>query len=185
MRPVLSAIVATALLTAAATDTLAQSQPCARGAEKAAFDLAGLKSELMVVAIACQAEDKYNAFVTRFRADLVSGEKGLTSYFARTSRGSVAKAHDDYITTLANAQSQQGIERGTLFCDEHMAMFDEVMARTDGRDLAGYAAGKSLIQPISLTECPASAAPAPKRAKVIKAASTTTAAATATVIPAK
>jgi hypothetical protein len=181
MRPLISAIVATALLASTATETLAQSAPCARSSEKIAFDLAGLKSELMVVAIACQAEDKYNAFVTRFRAALVSGEKGLNSYFARTVRGGVAKAHDDYITTLANVQSQQGIERGTLFCDEHMAMFDEVMARTDDKDLAGYAAGKALVQPISLTECPAPAQPAPKKSKAIKPVSATTTASSATM----
>lgn len=170
MRPLLSAALAAAMLTSVATESMAQSAPCARTPEKMAFDLAGLKSELMVVAIACQAEDKYNAFVTRFRNDLVSGEKGLNTYFARTAHGGVSKAHDDYITTLANAQSQEGIQRGTLFCTEHLAMFDEAMARTDGKDLAGYAAHKSLVQPIALSECPAAPTPAPAMKKKVKTA---------------
>ncbi len=161
MRPLLSTLVATTLLVGTASQTLAQSVPCMRTAEKAAFDLAGLKSELMVIAIDCQMEERYNAFVVRFRPDLQGSEKGLNTYFARTARGSSQRAHDDYITSLANSQSDDALTRGTLFCAEHARMFDEVLALSNSGDLLSYASAKPLAQPITLVEC--AAAPATKK----------------------
>ena len=167
MRSLLSSLVATALLAGTASQTLAQSQPCMRTAEKAAFDLAGLKSELMVIAIDCQAQERYNAFVVRFRPDLQGSEKGLNLYFSRATRGGTAHAHDDYITSLANSMSQDALTRGTLFCDERVGMFSEVLALKDGRDLLSYATGKGLAQPIEMVECPAAPPPAAKKRKTV------------------
>jgi len=161
MRPLFAPCLAASLLAASA---LAWAEPCARPSEKAAFDVAGLKSELMVTAIACQAQEKYNSFVARFRSDLMSQERMLNAYFARTAGRSATRLHDDYITSLANSESEDGIKQGTLFCDQHVTLFDEVMALKDGKDLPGYAAGKSLAQPIALAECP------PPPAKKLKTA---------------
>ncbi len=154
MRPLLSALAAAALL---ASTALALAESCARPPEKAAFDVAGLKSELMVVAIACQQQDRYNQFVTRFRSDLQGDERSLNGYFARTG-ARAQQRHDDYITNLANTQSEDGIKQGTLFCDQHKSMFDEVLALKDGHDLPGYATAKGLVQPVEIIECPAPAA---------------------------
>lgn len=172
MRALLSSLVATALLAGTASQAMAQSVPCMRSAEKAAFDLAGLKSELMVIAIDCQMEERYNAFVNRFRSDLQGSEKGLNTYFGRVARGSSQHAHDDYITSLANAQSDDALTRGTLFCDEHAHMFDEVLALGGSADLLSYASAKGLVQPIAVTECPATAATTKKKEKTVAAATT-------------
>jgi hypothetical protein len=166
MRSLLPSLVATALLVGTTGQTLAQSAPCMRTAEKAAFDVASLKSELMVIAIDCQAQERYNAFVGRFRSDLQGSEKGLNTYFSRTAKGGTAHAHDDYITSLANSQSQDALTRGTLFCVEHMRMFDDVLALKDGTDLLSYATGKGLVQPIDVVACPPPPAPAAKKHKI-------------------
>jgi hypothetical protein len=154
MRPLLCAVSASLLATTTLAP-LALAEPCARGPEKAAFDVAGLKSELMVIAIACQLQDKYNDFIIRFRRDLVAGERAVDNYFARTGHGHAREMHDNYITNLANSQSQDGLKQGTLFCDQHHAMFDEVMQLKDGKELPTYAVSKALAQPIDLSECPA------------------------------
>lgn len=133
---------------------LAQAEPCARTTEKSAFDITGLKSQLMVTAITCRAEEKYNAFVLRYRTDLVSQDKALNGYFNRTAGRRAQQQHDDYITALANSQSQDGLKLGTLFCDKNMGLFDEVMALKSGKELPGYASGKGFVQPIALIECP-------------------------------
>ena len=172
MRPLLSSLVAAAVLAGTPSLTLAQSAPCMRTTEKAAFTLAGLKSELMVIAIDCQAQDRYNAFVARFRPDLQGSEKGLNTYFARTTHGSSQRAHDDYITSLANAQSDDALTRGTLFCAEHIRMFDEVLGLGGSADLMNYATGKPLAQPIDMVECPA--APVTKKKEKTLTAATTT-----------
>jgi hypothetical protein len=155
MRPLIATIAAASLFSGSAF-----AQPCMRPAEKAAFDVTGLKSELMVIAIACQLRDKYNGFVGRYRADLLAQERNLNGYFTRTSGHRAQQEHDVYITNLANSQSQDGIRQGTLFCDQHLSMFDEVMALKSGGELAGYAAAKGLVQPMAVIECPA--APAKK-----------------------
>jgi hypothetical protein len=151
MRPLFACLAAAAILTANA----AQAIQCAKPPEKAAFDVEGLKSELMVTAISCQAQDRYNAFVTRYRPDLVSQERAIDVYFRRSYGRSAQKQHDDYITLLANAQSDEGIKLGTLFCMKSVGLFDEVMALKDDRDLPNFATGKALPQPIVLLDCPA------------------------------
>jgi hypothetical protein len=131
---------------------------CARPADKAALDIAGLKSELMVIALECDVRDRYNDFVLRFRTELMSGERGLNAYFARAYGRSGRQQHDDYITNLANVQSESGIKRGTYFCRENVGLFDQVLALPPHSDLASFAASKTLVQPIDVTVCEASAA---------------------------
>jgi hypothetical protein len=140
---------------------------CVNPAEKAAFQVQGVKSELMVVAITCQAQDRYNAFVSRFRDELQSGERTLRRYFARTSGSHAQRDHDAYITALANAQMQDGLRQGDQFCTQRMPLFDSVMALHGLADLSAYADSNGLAQAADLTECPA---PAPKK-KVTRTAS--------------
>lgn len=129
-------------------------QPCARPIDRTAFDIAGLKSKLMVTAITCSQQDQYNQFVQRFRTDLVTHERNLHGYFARVFGGRAQREHDDYITSLANTLSESGIQQGTLFCQQNTGIFTEVLALTKGSDLPAYAASKAFPQPISLVACP-------------------------------
>lgn len=147
-------LTAPALAAVLATASIAVAEPCARPADLAAFGVAGLKTHLMVVALSCSQQDRYNDFVHRFQGELVSHERALHAYFARAFGGRGQAMHDDYITSLANTQSQSGIHQGTLFCRQNVGMFDEVMALPKGKPLATYAAGKSLDQPFELVACP-------------------------------
>jgi hypothetical protein len=131
----------------------ATAQGCTRAPERAAFDVVGLKSQLMVTAISCQMEERYNAFVMRYRPDLVRQEHMLSAYFERAFGHGGTREHDDYITALANAQSQNGIRLGSGFCSQSAGLFDEVMALKSGRELPVLAATKTLTQPIALVEC--------------------------------
>ena len=82
-------------------------------------------------------------------------ERALRAYFARAFGGRAQREHDDYITSLANTQSQSGIRQGTLFCQQNVGIFAEVMALAKGSELPGYAASKQLAQPIEVAACPA------------------------------
>ena len=155
MRIPLSALVAAGLL----TSHLAAAQ-CVHPTDSAAFDVTGLKSQLMVTALTCNATERYNAFIVKYRPDLVSQDRSLHGYFSRAYGRSATKRHDDYITQLANSQSQNGVKQGTLFCGRNMAIFDEVMALRGGSELPDFAAAKAGTQPVSLTGCGA----APERA---------------------
>ena len=59
MRTMVSAVLATGLLSAG----IAAAQPCAKPADVTAFDVASLKSKLMVTALTCNQQDRYNDFV--------------------------------------------------------------------------------------------------------------------------
>jgi hypothetical protein len=82
-------------------------------------------------------------------------ERALRAYFARAFGGRAQREHDDYITSLANTQSQMGIRQGTLFCQQNVGIFTEVLGLAKGSELAGYAASKQPVQPIEIVSCPA------------------------------
>jgi|tagenome__1003787_1003787.scaffolds.fasta_scaffold20696839_2 hypothetical protein len=149
MRTLSMSLLATGLLAGG----MALAEPCAKPADVTAFDVAGLKSKLMVTAITCSQQDRYNDFVKRFRGELLAQERTLRAYFARVSGGRAQLAHDDYITGLANTQSESGIRQGTLFCQQNVGMFTEVLALTRGTDLSTYAASKQLPQPFDVSAC--------------------------------
>jgi len=131
----------------------AGAQQCLRPAEQAAFDAAGLKTQLMITALTCDTREQYNAFVRRFRIDLQAQERTLLGYFMRRFGARGRQQHDDYITSLANSQSQAGLRDGTLFCQRHAGMFAEVLALSKSADLTRYAAAKGLVQPVELAAC--------------------------------
>lgn len=147
-------LMAGVLLISSAFSAVAADATCMRPTERQAFTLAGLKSELMVTAISCQAEEQYNSFVARFRSDLLSEERALTRYFNRVAGRGARKAHDNYITSLANSQSQDGLQQGTQFCDKHLPMLSGVLALKDSRELTTYASSQPLVLAIDIVDCP-------------------------------
>jgi hypothetical protein len=151
MRIMVSAVLAAGLLSAGIA---AAAQPCAKPADLTALDVASLKSKLMVTALTCNQQDRYNDFVKRFRSDLTTHERALRAYFVRAFGGRAQREQDDYITSLANTQSQSGIRQGTLFCQQNVGIFAEVLALAKGSELPGYAASKQLAQPIEVAACP-------------------------------
>ena len=134
----------------------AQCGPAA--SESDAFDVAGLKSELMVTALSCNEQDKYNAFVSKFHPDLIAEEEALNKYFNRAFGRGALKAHDDYITQLANVQADKGLSAGVAFCEQRAAMFDEVASLDTTTDLVEYAHGKDIEQPADFVTCSAPSA---------------------------
>jgi hypothetical protein len=137
----------------ARTQHVVKNDACANAAERTAFDTEGLKSELMVTAETCRLTDKYNTFIRAYQPVLATQESALNAYFKRGYGRSSEKAHDDYITNLANVQSQEGLKSGTAFCQIAQNMFDEVMSLHDGSELADYAHSQAIVQPVAFTSC--------------------------------
>jgi hypothetical protein len=125
---------------------------CKTASDREIFELAALKSEVMVLATSCHEEERYNAFVQRFKPVLQANEHAFDAYFKRVYGKSGQSEHDSYITSLANAQSDVGLQEGSDFCPHTAAIFDEVMAIPSGQDLDHYAAGKDLV-PANLGAC--------------------------------
>ncbi len=132
---------------------------CGKPADKAAFAISGLKTELVVLAISCGSNDDYNAFIKRFRSDLLAQEKTLGSYFSRAYGRQASAQQNDYITALANNTSRSGLAAGVEFCQRNTGKFSEVMALKNGTDLANYAMAQDIDQPLSVPDCNAPAKP--------------------------
>jgi hypothetical protein len=154
MRRLVCGLLGTALLMGQAT----AAENCKSAADRETFDLAALKSEVMVLATSCHQEDRYNAFVQRYKAVLMANEHAFDAYFKRVYGRSGQSEHDSYITSLANAQSDVGLKEGTDFCPHTDAIFTEVMAVPNGQELPEYAAGKDLV-PDNLGACVGPEAP--------------------------
>jgi hypothetical protein len=131
---------------------------CTQSADREAFDTEGLKSELMVTALTCKAQDKYNAFMRTYQPAVMAEEKDLNTYFKRAYGKQFHKAYDEYISNLANVQSEAGIKSGTAFCDEFASMFDEVMSLHNATELADFARSQAIVQPITFETCVAAPA---------------------------
>jgi hypothetical protein len=126
---------------------------CATPQQLAMFDVAGLKSELMVTTLSCNADSQYNAFITRYRAILQADDSALQSYFVRAYGRAGQAQHDAYITNIANKMSEIAVAEGTNFCRHHLAVFAEALALDHTDNLALLAASRGYVEPIAPESC--------------------------------
>jgi hypothetical protein len=132
---------------------MAVATACTGPTDRTAFDTEGLKSQLMVTALACKQQDKYNEFMRTYKPAVAAQEKVLGAYFKREYGRQYQKAYDDYISNLANVQSDNSLKSGTAFCSEFQAMFDEVMSLHDASELEYYANSQAIVQPMAFATC--------------------------------
>jgi hypothetical protein len=137
---------------------------CASEAEQSVFEVEALKSELMVVGITCKQEDRYNAFMERYRPRLAENYRAFEQHFGRTRGRAGKSATDAYVTNLAQTRGFEAQKLGSDFCPRNTGLFDEVMALPGAAELPAYAAGKDLI-PESLGACATTPAAAPARSR--------------------
>lgn len=178
MRILPSALVATLLLAAPAlqastkrshvrsTATPLLPPACQFDTDRSALEIEGLKSQLMVTALACKEQDKYNAFMSRYQPEVARAEQNLSAYFKRSYGRQATTQYDAYITNLADVQEQDGLKAGTSFCSNLPAMFDEVMSLHDSSELPAYTNAKVIAQPITFDSCPGAQPVAPSTKKV-------------------
>ena len=162
-------------LAAAAIATPVLADSCLQPAERTAMEVRALQSQLMVAALACGQTDQYNAFVTRNQRDLGDAYRTVTAHFKRV-HGNVQgqRQLDGYITQLANAQSQDGIDQGSTFCQNVTPLFQQSLAQnTNMAQLASISMQSNVVVPYELDTCTgASAAPvreAPSRRAATRA----------------
>ncbi|HTU54122.1 MAG TPA: hypothetical protein VMF62_09140 [Acetobacteraceae bacterium] len=137
---------------------------CATPSEQAMFDVAGLKSELMVTALSCDADSQYNAFVVRYQGILQADDSELQTYFVHTYGRAGQAMHDAYVTNVANKMSEVGIAEGNGFCRRHLAVFAEALALASPSELAMFAASRGYVQPVAPEGCTVLAADPPQLA---------------------
>jgi hypothetical protein len=132
---------------------------CVAPGDEAAFAVQALKSGMMLAAVGCGAQARYNAAVRRFRPDIAAQERRVMAWFGAAYGGSGRSHYDDYISELANVQSLAAVrELGAGFCAEAVGIFPEIMKLRRGADLPGLAARKGYAQPAEPQRCEGGAA---------------------------
>jgi hypothetical protein len=92
-----------------------------------AFNVIGLKSALMVAALSCNQQDRYDAFMTQFQPHILDDQHMMDKYFRRIDGAAYRAQEDNFVTLLANNQSVGGLGQGKIFCLNNQAEFDQVM----------------------------------------------------------
>jgi hypothetical protein len=94
-----------------------------------AFNVISLKSALMVAALSCEDQAKYDAFMSAFQPYILTEQHVMDAYFYKASGPySGRQMEDNFITLLANNQSISGIGQGRTFCLNSQAEYTAVSA---------------------------------------------------------
>ncbi len=148
MRLVLSGLVAAGLLSSQMA-----AAACISSSDREALDVAGLKTNLMIVTLTCKTDDQYNAFINKFKTELNGDERTEHTYFEHKYGRSGQKQQDEYMTQLANTKADASQHDGSRFCAHNEDIFSEVMALRNATELREYAAGRATAVPASYTSC--------------------------------
>lgn len=127
---------------------------CPRPDEAQAIKVSALVSQLQVLAVSCTGHDAdYNADISRWHPVLAQNERVLRSFFARAYGRRAQVEHDNYITTLANLQSDQDLRSGNQLCRFYGGMFREVQPLTTSAQLAAYVQSHPIQQGLEVDHC--------------------------------
>jgi hypothetical protein len=163
----ISRLLCTAAVTLFAAST-AFAAPCATAPEQHAFDVIALKSFLMVGALSCGQGEQYDNFMTRFQPYILAQQHVIDHYFEQA--GGQA-SEDDYVTQLANNQSEASLNTGAAFCGSFGAVFVQVLSLASPDALDGFLTANKPAQPIAFDTCPDEDTPAATTAAAAPATS--------------
>ncbi|MGH8658292.1 MAG: hypothetical protein ACREV4_07405 [Gammaproteobacteria bacterium] len=105
---------------------IAWAEACAQPHEHTALSARVLQTELMVAALSCGNRPLYNAFVRKFRDDLVKQGHSLRLFFARHYADKGEKDLNILITRLANEASQRSNANRAAFCSQASSLFRQL-----------------------------------------------------------
>jgi hypothetical protein len=125
---------------------------CASAAEVSGLQARVLQTELMVAALSCGEAARYNAFVNRFRSELVVESKHMQRYFSRVHGGRAGKELNAFVTELANNSSQRSLTEAASFCPRAAALLDDVL-KIEPRQLRSFAAELSFADAHGVDSC--------------------------------
>jgi hypothetical protein len=140
-----------ALVLLAAQDAAA----CAKPGDLPPLRTRAFQTELMVSALSCGEQARYNKFVTSFRPQLISDGNALQAYFKREHGGQAAAQTDKFITQLANLTSQRSSRDKPAFCAATRKLYGEVLSLKQPAELTAFVAKQPPPVLPGVTSCPA------------------------------
>ncbi len=101
---------------------------CATATDEAALNTRVLQTELMVAALSCGEQQRYNTFVNTFKTNLAKGGEGLKALFRRVHGASGDYQMNAFVTKLANDAAQRTANGPAAYCASASNLFNEVLA---------------------------------------------------------
>lgn len=101
----------------------AKADVCSFPHEQTALNSRVLQTKLMVAALACGDQARYNQFVTRFEDELIPLGHDLIDFFKRNYGAKAQATLDKFVTSLANEAAIRSATVGIAFCDANSATF--------------------------------------------------------------
>ena len=112
---------------------------CATPQDETTLNARVLQTELMVAALACGEQQRYNAFVNAFKSELSQQGQLLRAYFKRVHGASGENRMNAFVTKLANDAAQRTANGPDAYCGAAARLFSELLA-SPPRDFARVAA---------------------------------------------
>jgi hypothetical protein len=101
---------------------------CASKVEKDALDIRALQTKLMVAALSCGEQQRYNQFMVKFDKHLAQHGVGVRNYFSRVYNRESEYHQNSFVTKLANTTSSLSLETDEeVFCKTARALMDDVI----------------------------------------------------------
>ncbi len=113
----------------ACTNSLNAASYCAMPQEKQALDIRAMQAEMMVAAISCDQQKKYNAVLTKFEQSFANAGKAMKGYFIRNYHHNFENKMNIFITEIANESSRVSLTQDEKsFCKSTAQLFDKILA---------------------------------------------------------
>jgi hypothetical protein len=136
-------IVAVGLAWAVAGSSAWAGPTCATAEDEITLNARVLQTDLMVAALACGEQDRYNDFVNTFKSELSQRGRLLRAYFKRVHGASGENRMNAFVTKLANDAAQRTATGPDAYCAAAARLFNQVLASTP-RDLGRIAASPEI-----------------------------------------
>jgi hypothetical protein len=125
--PILAGL-AVVLALAAAPPAQAGRMACVSARDEIALNARILQTELMVAALACGEQERYNAFVTTFRREIAAHSSSLRRVFSRAYGPAGTRELNAFVTRLANDASIRSAAGSGRYCVTAAALIAEALA---------------------------------------------------------
>lgn len=129
---------------------------CLTAREREAHEVYALRTEALVGAQSCRMLDRFNAFATRFSAELIDEGSTLRAHYLKLYGKRGDAKLDDFVTGLSNTTFVRGSEAGN-FCGATAALFDRIEALPVGQ-LAAFSHSRTAVALPELNACEKQAA---------------------------
>jgi len=129
---------------------------CALQDEMMALDTRVLQSELVVAALNCGQSSDYNAFVLKFKPQLVASGAAFRNYFNRIYGPYGEQMMNKMVTRLANIAVMRSWSWGTAYCASESSVFAYLNA-LPAPQLAAFAASRPYVADHDVRPCPVQA----------------------------